>query len=117
LNTWTEAQPPEALAAAIEELRPDEPEAWLLFEGDEGPRHAPWAHVAAGFADDLPLAVAIGVVDDLRGPLGRAARAAGMSPCDAAHLLAARYEHPSRRARLAARQQLVPAPVPEDVQI
>jgi hypothetical protein len=68
------------VAAAIEELRRDEPEAWLLFDGDKGPSHALWANLAAGFADDLPLEVSVGVVDDLRGPVGRAARVAGTSP-------------------------------------
>lgn len=117
MSTWTETQPPEVVAAAIEELRRDEPEAWLLFDGDKDPSHALWAHLAAGFADDLPLAVAIGVVDDLRGPIGKTADVAGMSPCEATRLLAARHDHPAGRGRLATSHQLVLAPVPEDVAI
>ena len=117
MSTWTETQPPEVVAGAIEDLRRDEPEAWLLFEGDKDPEHALWAHLAAGFADDLPLAVAIGVVDDLRGPLGKAAYGAGMSPHEATRLLAARNEHPAGRAWIAPSHALVPALVPEEVAI
>ena len=117
MSTWTENQPPEVVAGAIEELRRDEPEAWLLFDGDKDPERALWAHLAAGFADELPLAVAIGVVDDLRGPMGKAAYGAGMSPHEAARLLASRLEHPASRGWLATSHELVPAPVPEEVAI
>ena len=117
MSTWIEAQPPEVVAGAIEELRRDEPEAWLLFEGDRDPERALWAHLAAGFADDLPLAVAVRAVDDLRGPVGKAAYNAGMSPHEAARLLVARQEHPAGRAWLSPSHELVPAPVPEEVVI
>jgi hypothetical protein len=100
MSTWAEAQLPGVVAAAIEELREKEPEAWLLFGGDNGPGHALWAHLAAGPADDMALPVAIAVVDDLSGPLGRAAEMAGASPYEAARLLAARHEHPAGRPRL-----------------
>ncbi len=98
MSTWVEAQPPEVVAAAIEELRRTEPEAWALFHGDRDPEHALWAHLATGFTDNLHLAIAVGVVDDLSGPVGRAAEKAGLSPYEAARLLAARHEHPAGRA-------------------
>ena len=117
MSTWTETQPPEVVAAAIAELQNQEPEAWLLFNGDADPAHALWAHLAAGFADDMALPVAIGVVDDLRGPVGRAAELAGASPYDAARLLAARHQHPAGRLWLGAALERVAAPVPEEMAI
>ena len=117
MSTWVEAQPPEVVAAAIDELRRSEPEAWALFQGERDPEHALWAHLATAFTDDLPLAIAIGVVDDLSGPAGRAAEKAGVSPYDAARMLAARYEHPAGRALSGLARELVPAPVAEEVTI
>ena len=71
----------------------------------------------AAFADDMPLAVAIGVVDDLSGPAGQAAEKAGVSPYDAARLFAARHEHPAGRGLSGLARELVPAPVAEEVTI
>ena len=117
MSTWLEAQPPEVVAAAIDELQRSEPEAWALFQGDRDPEHALWAHLATAFTDDLPLAVAIAVVDDLSGPAGRAAEKAGMSPYEAARVLTARHEHPAGRALPGLARELVPTPVPKDVTI
>ena len=117
MSTWVEAQPPEVVAAAIDELRRSEPEAWALFQGDRHPEHALWAHLATAFINELPLAIAIGVVDDLSGPVGRAAEKAGMSPYDAARLFAAHHEHPAGRALSGLARELVTAPVAEEVTI
>ena len=117
MRTWVGGQPPEVVAAAIDELRRSEPEAWALFQGDRDPEHALWAHLATAFTDDLPLAIAIGVVDDLSGPAGRAAEKAGASPYEAARLLSAGHEHPAGRALPGLAREIVPAPVAEEVTI
>lgn len=95
-SSWIDNQPAHLIDTAIEMVRSDDPDAWKLFGGDRSPRYALWAYLCLGHADTRPHPAAMDPVEALRGPDGRSAYRAGMSPAEAVLSLGDGTAHLSR---------------------